>query len=48
MRGLAGSSVLRDRFLVPVQALLFPSYAPRCRYDVLGVLASGSGLAVSA
>ena len=28
--------------------LLFPSYATRCRYDVPGVLASGSGLAASA
>ena len=27
---------------------LFPSYATRCRYDVPGVLASGSGLAASA
>ena len=30
------------------QTLLFPSYAHRCRYDVPGVLASGSGLAASA
>ena len=30
------------------QSLLFPSYATRCRYDVPGVLASGSGLAASA
>ena len=30
------------------ETLLFPSYAPRCRYDVPGVLASGSGLAASA
>ena len=29
-------------------SLLFPSYATRCRYDVPGVLASGSGLAASA
>ena len=28
--------------------ILFPSYATRCRYDVPGVLASGSGLAASA
>ena len=28
--------------------LLFPSYATRCRYDVPGVLALGSGLAASA
>ena len=28
--------------------LLFPSYATRCRYDIPGVLASGSGLAASA
>ena len=28
--------------------LLFPSYATRCRYDVPGVLASGSSLAASA
>ena len=27
------------------KTLLFPSYATRCRYDVPGVLASGSGLA---
>ena len=30
------------------QSLLFPSYATRCRYDVPGVLASGSGLVASA
>ena len=30
------------------EALLFPSYATRCRYAVPGVLASGSGLAASA
>ena len=30
------------------KSLLFPSYATRCRYDVPGVLASGSGLAASA
>ena len=30
------------------QILLFPSYSPRCRYDVPGVLALGSGLAASA
>ena len=30
------------------KTLLFPSYAPRCRYDVPGVLALGSGLAASA
>ena len=30
------------------KSLLFPSYATRCRYDVPGVLASGSGLATSA
>ena len=29
------------------QSLLFPPYATRCRYDVPGVLASGSGLAAS-
>ena len=29
------------------ETLLFPSYATRCRYDVPGVLASGSGLAAS-
>ena len=29
-------------------SLLFPSYATRCHYDILGVLASGSGLAASA
>ena len=34
--------------LFPFKTLLFPSYAPRCRYDVPGVLASGSGLAASA
>ena len=42
MQSLAGSSVLRDGFLVPVQD------SPQCRYHVLGVLASGSGLAASA
>ena len=30
------------------ETLLFPSYATRCRYDVPGVLASGSGLAACA
>ena len=35
-----------DLFLF--ETLLFPSYATRCRYDVPGVLASGSGLAASA
>ena len=30
------------------KSLLFPSYATRCRYDVPGVLASGSSLAASA
>ena len=30
------------------QTLLFPFYASRCRYDVPGVLASGSALAASA
>ena len=30
------------------KTLLFPPYTSRCRYDVLGVLASGSGLATSA
>ena len=30
------------------ETLLFPFYATRCRYDVPGVLASGSGLAASA
>ena len=30
------------------KSFLFPSYATRCRYDVPGVLASGSGLAASA
>ena len=30
------------------ETLLFPSYATRCRYNVPGVLASGSGLAASA
>ena len=30
------------------KTLLFPSYAPQCRYDVPGVLASGSVLAASA
>ena len=30
------------------ETLLFPSYATRCRYDVPGVLASGSGLAEGA
>ena len=35
-------------YLSLFKTLLFPSYAPQCRYDVLGVLASGSGLAASA
>ena len=35
-------------FLSLFKTLLFPSYATRCRYDVPGVLASGSGLAASA
>ena len=35
-----------DLFLF--ETLLFPSYATWCRYDVPGVLASGSGLVVSA
>ena len=30
------------------ETLLFPSYATRCRYNVPGVLASGSGLVASA
>ena len=30
------------------KSLLFPSYATRCRFDVPGVLVSGSGLAASA
>ena len=30
------------------KTLLLPSYATRCRYDVPGMLASGSGLAASA
>ena len=30
------------------ETLLFPSYAPWCRYDAPGVLASGSGLVASA
>ena len=49
-----GGGVLRDHpFFGTVawclfKSLLFPSYATRCRYDVPGVLASGSGLAASA
>ena len=35
-----------DLFLF--ETLLFPSYATRCRYDIPGGLASGSGLAASA
>ena len=35
-------------YLSLFKTLLFPSYAPRCRYDVPGVLAYGSGLAASA
>ena len=35
-----------DLFLFEI--LLFPSYATRCRHDVPGGLASGSGLAASA
>ena len=45
MQSLAGSSVLRDGCLCLFKSLFFPFYAPRCRYDVPGVLASGSGLA---
>ena len=30
------------------KSLLFPSYATRCRYDIPGVLALGSGLAATA
>ena len=30
------------------ETLLFPSYATRCRYNIPGVLALGSGLAASA
>ena len=30
------------------KSLLFPFYATRCRYDVPGVLVSGSGLSASA
>ena len=30
------------------KSLLFPSYATRCRYNVPGVLVSGSGLSASA
>ena len=47
-QSLAGPSVLRDGCLVPVQVSPLPLYATRCRYDVPGVLASGSGLAASA
>ena len=43
-QSLAGSSVLRDGCWCLFKTLLFPSYATRCRYDVPGVLASGSGL----
>ena len=49
-----GGSVLRAHLFFGTVAwclcktLLFTSYATRCRYDVPGVLASGSGLAASA
>ena len=36
MQSLAGMSVLRDGYLVLFKTLLFPSYAPQCRYDVPG------------
>ena len=46
---LAGPYVLRDVSLVPVFAsILFPSCATRGRFDVPGVLVSGSGLSASA
>ena len=35
-------------YLSLFKTLLFPYYAPGCRYDVPGVLVSGSGLAASA
>ena len=47
-QSLAGPSVLRDGYLGPVHVSPLPSYATRCRLDVSGVLASGSGLAASA
>ena len=45
---LAGPYVLRDVYLVPVASILFPSCATRGRFDVSGVLVSGSGLSASA
>ena len=51
--GIGGGVLRAHSFFVTVdwclfKTLLFPSYATRCRYDVLGMLASGSGLAASA
>ena len=40
--------VFRTVSLCLFHALFFPCYAPRCYYDVPGVLDSGSGLAASA
>ena len=53
MAGKGGSVLRAHPFFGTVawclfKSLLFPSYATRCRYDVPGVLASGSGLVASA
>ena len=45
---LAGPYVLRDVYLGLFESLLFPSCATRGRFDVPGVLVSGSGLSASA
>ena len=53
MAGKGGSVLRAHPFFGTVawclfKSLLFPSYATRCRYDVPGVLASGSGVAEGA
>ena len=48
MQSLASMSVLRDGYLVPFQDFSSPLTLPSIIYDVLGGLASGSGLAASA
>ena len=45
---LAGPYVLRDVYLVPVGFYPLPSCATRGRFDVPGVLVSGSGLSAGA
>ena len=47
-QSLAGPYVLWDVYLVPVRNSPLPSCATRGRFDVPGVLVSGSGLSASA